>query len=47
MDTAEVDDALETSEQCDEAREEEEDAEHALSEGRRELGCETAGDVVG
>ena len=34
-------------EKCDEAREEEDEIELALSEGRRELGCETAGEFVG
>jgi len=46
FDTADVADALETTEQCDEARDEEEEMEHALSEGRRELGCDTAGEMV-
>jgi hypothetical protein len=43
----EVDDTLDIVEKCDEARDEEEEMELALSEGRREPGCETAGEFVG
>jgi hypothetical protein len=40
-------DPLDTAETCDEAREDEEETELALSEGRRELGCEVVGELVG
>lgn len=43
----EVDDILEIVEKCEEARDEDEEMELALSEGRRELGCEAAGEFVG
>jgi len=47
MDAAEVDDTLDVVEKCEEARDEEDEIELELSEGRREPGWETAGELVG
>lgn len=42
-----MDDRLDVVEKCEEARDEEDEIELELSEGRREPGCETTGEFVG